>query len=80
MQYRTLGRTGYTDGITEAFDPRGQMYSMERLLALVGAGAGLDAEAMTHAIFRDVESFVQDAPQSDDMTLLVLDYHGPGER
>lgn len=70
----------YTDGITEAFDPRGQMYSMERLLALVGAGAGLDAEAMTHAIFRDVESFVQDAPQSDDMTLLVLDYHGPGER
>ena len=66
----------YTDGVTEAQNPDGEFYGGKRLRSLVEANAGLDAEALHQAIQDSVAAFTEDAPQSDDVTLLVLEFAG----
>jgi sigma-B regulation protein RsbU (phosphoserine phosphatase) len=62
----------YTDGVTEARDPLGEFYGEERLIHAVTACIALDAEGIVAHIRRDLETFVADAPQADDISLLVL--------
>lgn len=66
----------YTDGVTEAFDKQGAMFGEARLASLLAATAA-EAEAGTarsvlDAILGDLERFCDGAPQSDDITLIVL--------
>jgi sigma-B regulation protein RsbU (phosphoserine phosphatase) len=65
----------YTDGVTEALDPDGRFYGELRLLDALARCDGHPASTVT-AIEADVEHFVRDAPQADDMTMLVLRWHG----
>lgn len=62
----------YTDGITEAFSPRDDMYGEERLRATIQAADAHSAQAMQDAIEASVIAFTGDAPPSDDLTLMVL--------
>ena len=62
----------YTDGVTEAFSPAGDMYGDERLQAVVRTAAGGSAQAMLQAILKSVREFVGDNLPSDDLTLMVL--------
>jgi phosphoserine phosphatase RsbU/P len=62
----------YTDGITEAFSPKGDIYGEERLQATVRAAAVDSAQAMLDAIDDAVVAFVGDGSPSDDLTLEVL--------
>ncbi len=62
----------YTDGVTEAFSPEGDMYSEERLWATVQAAASRSAQAMLDGIDDSVVAFIGDAALSDDRTLVVL--------
>ena len=64
----------YTDGITEAFNPRKEQYDDERLLVLVEQTSDRSAEALGTATLADVEKFVNNAEQSDDITLMVIHY------
>jgi serine phosphatase RsbU (regulator of sigma subunit) len=64
----------YTDGVTEAFNPAGEEYGMERLLVDVGAHGGAAAAALVERIFEQVRIFAGEAPQSDDITLTVLSW------
>jgi serine phosphatase RsbU (regulator of sigma subunit) len=68
----------YTDGVTEAMDPRQALYSEARLLAQLGAGNRDDPRAMIDAVRADMAEFSRDAPQADDITMLALRYRGPG--
>ncbi len=61
----------YTDGITEARDPKGDFYGIDRLRAVVQAGPG-DAAPLGEAILSDVRRFSAGRPQSDDLTLVCL--------
>ena len=64
----------YTDGVTEAFDPNGEAYGTERLCEEIRAhGAGRAAGLIEH-ICSDVTTFAGSAPQSDDITLIVLSW------
>jgi sigma-B regulation protein RsbU (phosphoserine phosphatase) len=64
----------YTDGITEAFDEQRRQFGDERLVATLGkAGLVGSAEGLGSAILSEVSSFSGSAPQSDDITLLILD-------
>lgn len=66
----------YTDGVTEARDARRQFYGEERLkAALMGAEDG-PAQQVVDALIQSLAEFVGEAPQSDDITLLALRYHG----
>jgi sigma-B regulation protein RsbU (phosphoserine phosphatase) len=62
----------YTDGITEAEDPAGEMFGDERLQALV---RGLDrpsAGGLVNAVLSAVDAFAGGTRQADDITLLAL--------
>jgi sigma-B regulation protein RsbU (phosphoserine phosphatase) len=62
----------YSDGVTETWDPDGEEWGEEKLVALAVGGRGDGAEAVQDAILREIESFEQGARATDDRTLLVL--------
>ncbi|MDR3364891.1 MAG: SpoIIE family protein phosphatase [Clostridiales Family XIII bacterium] len=74
----------YTDGVTEAENPGGTMFSPERILTELLSDAPMDAlrqrdlrrylDLMTGAI----ERFEAGTEQVDDITMLVLQYNGMG--
>jgi sigma-B regulation protein RsbU (phosphoserine phosphatase) len=62
----------YTDGVVEAQNAGGAIFGEDRLLRCVQANLGRSAQAIRDAIIADVYEFTGDAPQYDDITLLVL--------
>jgi sigma-B regulation protein RsbU (phosphoserine phosphatase) len=62
----------YTDGITDAEDEKGTFFGQERLLGSVQANLGRSAQEMQDALMAEVHEFVGDAPQFDDIALMVL--------
>jgi sigma-B regulation protein RsbU (phosphoserine phosphatase) len=62
----------FTDGVTEATNMKEELYGEERLQIIILANAGLSAGEITKKILLDVQEFTGEAPQSDDITLLVV--------
>ncbi|WP_321477427.1 PP2C family protein-serine/threonine phosphatase [uncultured Paludibaculum sp.] len=62
----------YSDGLTEAMNPKLELYGEDRLQAVVARAAGLDAPELAQAILDDVEVFKAGADPHDDLTLVVL--------
>ncbi len=62
----------YTDGLTDAENVEGEFFGRERLLALLLAHQGETAFALQTTILDAVRDFVGEAPQFDDITLMVL--------
>ena len=60
----------YTDGVNEAMDAEDAEYGYERLEALLHKKME-NSTSLVQAMTSDVESFVKQAPQSDDLTVLV---------
>ncbi|MCD8021293.1 MAG: SpoIIE family protein phosphatase [Clostridiales bacterium] len=67
----------YTDGVTEATDAQMQLYGENRLLDILNK-TDRTPEEMCAAVKADVDLFVGDAPQFDDITMLALKYKGDG--
>ncbi|MDR4126120.1 SpoIIE family protein phosphatase [Yanghanlia caeni] len=63
---------GYTDGVTEAVGPQGDQYGEHRLYAALARLGQADADTALNAVLTDVHHFVQDTPQSDDITLITI--------
>ena len=66
----------YTDGVTEATDGAGRLYGSERLHRVLNANLDAGPETLLPTVKADVDQFVGDAPQFDDITMLCLAYHG----
>lgn len=62
----------YTDGFTEAMNKHLEEYGEERLLKVIKANEEKPAKEIIEAVCRDVQSFVKDYPQHDDMTMVVV--------
>ena len=62
----------YTDGLSEAFSPDGDLFGEERIIAALQAGKEKTAERLLQGIEGDLEKFVVDEAQSDDLTMLLL--------
>jgi serine phosphatase RsbU (regulator of sigma subunit) len=62
----------YTDGITEAANPAGDEYGLERLQAVVQKHAQEPLVALAVAIETAVEVFADGTPFGDDRTLVLL--------
>jgi sigma-B regulation protein RsbU (phosphoserine phosphatase) len=60
----------YTDGATDAKNLAGEQFSEDNLLALIAGGAPT-ANAMVHKIVSEVESFIGEADQYDDITVIA---------
>lgn len=63
----------YTDGITEAMNPHGEQFGLERL-----TNALTECVEISH-IQRKIKEFTGGAEQSDDITMLLLEYLSNGE-
>jgi serine phosphatase RsbU (regulator of sigma subunit) len=70
----------YTDGVTEAEAPDGSFFGSERLVSFLGQQRVTDAKGLVSAVAQEVNVFAAGTPQSDDITMLVLVYRGPGAR
>ena len=66
----------YTDGVTEAFDPEDREFGEERLREVVLAAAHLPVATVAERIVEAVRAFVREAPQHDDITLVVARVRG----
>ena len=64
----------YTDGVPEATNTENKLYGEERLLAFMNQNCAADATALLPALKANIDEFVGEAPQFDDITMLVLDY------
>ena len=64
----------FSDGVSEAMSASGDEYGEERILAVVDRDTSLAPADLLQAIFADVRTFTKGAPQSDDITALVLRY------
>jgi adenylate cyclase len=68
----------FTDGITEAMSPAGELYGKDRLRAVLEQTRNAPtADAVGHAVLDDLAGFVGGAEPADDLTLLVLRWQGP---
>ena len=68
----------YTDGVTEAMNENGELYTDERLEATLGRVATPDknAETILAEVRADVAEHVGEAESSDDVTMLGIRYLG----
>ena len=69
----------YTDGIPEATDLSNNMFTIEGMVEALNSCRGLSPREMLSQVRSKVDSFVGDAPQFDDITMLCLEYRGKAE-
>ncbi len=62
----------YSDGVTEANDSAEQEFSLERLLEVLKAHRERSANEIVDTVFQEIDAFVGEAPQFDDITLMVM--------
>jgi len=63
----------YSDGVTDAENPQGEMFGSERLLDAIRGEARAGGEALERALLRTLDRFTGGTPQSDDITLLIVE-------
>ena len=62
----------YTDGISEAMNADSDLFGEARLSEIVEEHGHLDSAELRERILREIEAFVGDADQHDDMTMILL--------
>ncbi|MGN0243685.1 MAG: SpoIIE family protein phosphatase [Lachnospiraceae bacterium] len=65
----------YTDGVTEATDKNQCLYGEERLQHTLNGACALDTRGVCEIMKKDVDRFVGEAPQFDDITMLSVKLH-----
>ncbi|MDR2531962.1 MAG: PP2C family protein-serine/threonine phosphatase [Oscillospiraceae bacterium] len=66
----------YTDGVTEAVNPKEDLYEEPRLLEAVNNNPDLSLKEFTELIKQDIDKFADGADQADDITMLTLRFKG----
>ncbi|MGH9701037.1 MAG: PP2C family protein-serine/threonine phosphatase, partial [Candidatus Acidiferrales bacterium] len=66
----------YTDGVTEASNNRNELYEESRLRTILENFQGQGVDDLTIAIQAGMKEFTEGAAQSDDVTLLAIQYKG----
>jgi phosphoserine phosphatase RsbU/P len=62
----------FTDGLVEAVNNRDEEYGEMRLLSLLEGGAGSTPTELLRRIMADLDAFVGNTPQHDDVTCLLI--------
>jgi sigma-B regulation protein RsbU (phosphoserine phosphatase) len=62
----------YTDGIVEAMNEREEIFGFERLLDVLQSSGPISADELLREILNKVKLFAGNAPQHDDLTLVVV--------
>lgn len=67
----------YTDGVTEAQDKQGGLFGEERLALELNSIS--DSAELLSGVRRAIDRFADGAEQADDITMLLLEYHGSAD-
>ena len=62
----------YTDGVAEATDGANALYGTERMLDALDREGDASPEQLLQAVKTDIDRFVGDVPQFDDITMLAI--------
>ncbi len=67
----------YTDGVPEATNAEEELFGTDRMLAALNRQADAAPMTLLSNVRTDIDAFVGDAKQFDDITMLGLTYSGP---
>ena len=70
----------YTDGVPEASNAANELFGSERMLAALNRNPNANPSELLRTVRRDIDAFVGEAPQFDDITMLNIQYAGPEEK
>ena len=62
----------FTDGVTEAMNPAGELYSENRLESFLRDQQSLPTDKLINGVLLEVDKFSANAEQADDITLLAF--------
>jgi sigma-B regulation protein RsbU (phosphoserine phosphatase) len=62
----------YTDGIVEAMNEKEEIFGFDRLLDVLQNAGPISADELLREILNKVKLFAGNAPQHDDLTLIVV--------
>ena len=82
MKYQTVSVTfepgdklfQYTDGVTEATNAENELYGQNRLTAVLEKYSSKPLTELLALVREDIDAFVGEAPQFDDITMLCFEY------
>ena len=64
----------YTDGVTEATGSDDELFGVDRMLDSLNKNPDADPKTMLETVRADIDEFVGEAPQFDDITMLGFKY------
>jgi serine phosphatase RsbU (regulator of sigma subunit) len=64
----------YTDGVTEATNINNNLYGEERLQSFMNHYFDKEPQELLQSLKNNIDEFVGEAPQFDDITMLIFDY------
>ncbi|MBI4618225.1 MAG: SpoIIE family protein phosphatase [Planctomycetes bacterium] len=63
-----------TDGIVEAMNAKNKEFGRDRLMEAIAGAADMSSNQIVMAVYERMREFVQDSPQRDDLTLVVVKF------
>lgn len=69
----------YTDGVNEARNGDGKLFKAGGIESALAANDTTTCELLCDVVMKRLGQFVHGAPQSDDITILAISYHGHAE-
>jgi sigma-B regulation protein RsbU (phosphoserine phosphatase) len=66
----------YTDGVTEAVNPKQELFTDPRLLEVANKHKNAGLKDFVHVIKSEIDIFAEGAEQADDITMLMMEYRG----
>ena len=66
----------YTDGVPEATNAHDELFGSDRMVAALNRDPATNPETLLRTVREEIDAFVGDAPQFDDITMLGLYYMG----
>lgn len=66
----------YTDGVTEAFNAKGEEYTSTRLQEALQNLNEASPREILKSVSESITDFTGDSPQSDDITMMTIKYYG----
>ena len=69
----------YTDGVAEATDSQNQLYGTDNMIAALNHNPKAEPSQLLSEVREDIDRFVGDAMQFDDITMLAMSYNGAAD-
>ena len=66
----------YTDGVTEATNESMELMGEDRMIEILNRNSDVETEKLLKTVKMEIDSFAGNAPQFDDITMMLFEYNG----